>query len=129
MTNQDNYLPQISQGELEVMKVLWQLGEASSGIIVQALLPKSSWKSKTIQTMLNRLVQKGAVSAEKGEGRNYCYRPLIGEDEYKLAASTHFVDKVYDGSLYHLVAGFVKTKKLSAEEIKSLRTILEEEEL
>lgn len=128
MEDSEKNLPLISDGELEVMKVLWQLKEATSGEIIETLLPNTQWKAKTIQTMINRLVQKGAIKADKGQGRNYRYTPLVLEDDYKLNASRQFVNKVYDGSLSLLVAGFVKNQTLSAEEISKLRTLLEDGE-
>ena len=119
----------ISESELEVMKVLWQHTQPlSSGEIVAYLTPKTDWKPKTIQTMLNRLVAKGAVAAEKKDGKNYVYQALIPEDAYKLKASEHFLAKLYEGSMNMLVTQFVRQKKLSTEEKAALRRLLEEEE-
>lgn len=128
MVYEKNRLPQISEGELEVMKVLWRQGEAmTSSQIIEQLTGETQWKAKTIQTMLNRLVIKAAVSVDKTNSRNYRYQPLVEEEIYKLKASEHFLDKLYDGSVNLLVANFVKEKKLSEQQKAELRSLLEEE--
>ena len=119
---------QISEAELEVMKVLWQQSEATSGQVIDGLKDKTAWKSKTIQTLLSRLVAKGAVSTQQINGKNFIYRPIIKEDQYKMEATSHFLDRLYNGSLNILVSNFVKQKKLSKTEIEQLRQILDEEE-
>ena len=79
--SQTDAWPQISESELEVMKVLWQFQRPlSSGEIIEALTAKTLWKPKTIQTMLNRLVAKGAVAADKNSGKAYAYQALVAED-------------------------------------------------
>lgn len=128
MVYEKNRLPQISEGELEVMKVLWRQGEAmTSSQIIEQLTGETQWKAKTIQTMLNRLVIKAAVSVDKTNSRNYRYQPLVEEEIYKLKASEHFLNKLYDGSVNLLVANFVKEKKLSEQQKAELRSLLEEE--
>ena len=126
---QTNAWPQISESELEVMKVLWQYQQPlSSGEIIEALTAQTLWKPKTIQTMLNRLVAKGAVAADKNGGKAYAYQALVAEEEYKLKASEHFLDKLYAGSMKSLVAQFVRQEKISPEEKEALRCLLEEGE-
>jgi len=56
---------QITEAELEVMKILWEYGKATSSQIVERLTETTEWKPKTIQTLITRLVNKGAVGAEK----------------------------------------------------------------
>ena len=93
--SQTDAWPQISESELEVMKVLWQFQRPlSSGEIIEALTAKTLWKPKTIQTMLNRLVAKGAVAADKNSGKAYAYQALVAEEAYKLKASEHIHEKL-----------------------------------
>jgi BlaI family penicillinase repressor len=119
--------PQISEAELEVMKVLWELKQATSSQIIEKLTKVKVWKPKTVQTLLNRLVAKGAVKAEKAYGKAFIYSPLISETEYKTFASRSFLDKVFNGSLSLMVTSFVRGQKLSAEEIEKLKKLLEDE--
>ena len=120
---------QISESELEVMKVLWRENRPlSSGEIIDALVERTLWKPKTIQTMINRLVAKGAVAADKSGGRNFTYQAAVAEEAYTLKASERLLAKLYEGSMNRLVAQFVRQKKISPEEKEALRRLLEEDE-
>lgn len=121
-------IPQISEAELEVMKALWQLGEATSAQVLDLVLPGSDWKPKTIQTLLTRLVGKGAVNADKQHGKAYLYRPAIAEADYRRAASRNFLQKLYHGSVGLMLSSFVQDGQLSEPELEELRRILREKE-
>ena len=74
-------LPQISEAELEVMKIVWKCAPINTNEITEKLLRTTSWSAKTIQTLIKRLVTKGALTYEK-EGRVFVYTPLVKESEY-----------------------------------------------
>ena len=120
-------LLQISEAELEVMKVLWLLGEASSSQIVESLSEVKEWKPKTVQTLITRLVSKGAIKAENTNIKAFIYKPLIGEMEYKSQANDSFLKKLYNGSVNLMLASFVKEQKLTKADIEELKKILDEE--
>ena len=58
-------LPQISEAEYEVMKVVWKNAPINTNEITEMLLKTTSWSPKTIQTLIKRLVQKGALTYVK----------------------------------------------------------------
>lgn len=116
-------MPQISQAEYEVMKVIWKYAPISTTQVVEKLAG-SKWSPKTIQTMLLRLTKKGALSNEK-EGRAFVYTPLVAEKEYQLQASRSFLDRLYDGALGSMVLNFIEQDLLTEEEIENLKNILE----
>lgn len=118
----------ISESELEVMKVLWKIGEASSAQIIEQLKESSDWKPKTIQTLITRLVSKGFIDVDKTNRKLFIYKPAISEREYKDFASKSFLEKLYNGSINKMVLSFVKENKLSKEEIDELRDILKDED-
>ena len=117
----------ISESELEVMKVLWKINEGSSAQIIEQLKDNSDWKPKTIQTLITRLVSKGFVDVDKTNRKLFIYKPAISEKEYKDSASKSFLEKLYNGSINKMVLSFVKENKLSKEEIDELRDILKDE--
>lgn len=123
----NNKIPQISEAELEVMKILWELGQATSSQIIDRLTETSEWKPKTIQTLISRLVAKGAIKPESTDCKAFLYLPLVGEDEFRALASKSFLQKVFDGSLNLMVASFIKEDKMTKEEIQSLKRLLDEE--
>ena len=71
-------LPQISEAEYEVMRIVWQNAPVSTNEIVERLEKTTSWNPKTIQTLIKRLVTKRALTYEK-EGRMFVYTPRSEE--------------------------------------------------
>lgn len=121
-------IPQISDAELEVIKILWELGGATSTQIVEKLAETSDWKPKTIHTLIARLVAKKAVIAKKIDGKSYLYSPNVNEEEYKSYASKSFLQRLYNGSINLMLTSYVKEQKLSRDEIDELKKLLDEEE-
>lgn len=122
-----NLMPQISEAEYEVMKVLWELKEATSTQIVEKLESVSNWKPKTIHTLITRLVTKGAVLAQKIDGKSYMYSPNIDEEDYKSFVSKSFIQRMFNGSLNLMLSSFIKENKLTEEELSELKKLLDEE--
>lgn len=121
-------IPQISEAELEVLKVLWKIGPSTSSRIIEELSETTDWKPKTIQTLITRLVNKEAVNTEKINGKTYIYTPKITETQYKRYANESFLQKLYNGSISSMLTSFVKEQKITIEDIDRLKDLLEEEE-
>ena len=120
-----NRLPQISEAEFEVMKIVWQYAPVSTNEITDRLMKTTSWGAKTIQTPIKRLTNKGALTYEK-EGRVYVYTPLVKENEYISQQSNSFLRRFYDGDITAMLSAYIKNDRLSAEEIGTLRSILDD---
>ena len=60
----------IADTEWLVMRVVWQMGPVGAAEVIAAVLPQTGWSHRTVRTLLNRLVKKGAVRAEMVDGRN-----------------------------------------------------------
>ncbi len=107
------------------MKVIWPKAPCSAEQIMEVLNGRGEhWHPKTVKAFLSRLVRKKALGFRK-EGRAYLYRPLVGEQDCVDAASESFLDRVFGGSLKPMLAHFVQRKKLSEEEIRELRRVLQ----
>ena len=120
-----NRLPQISEAEFEVMKIVWKYAPVSTNEITDRLMKTTSWGAKTIQTLIKRLTNKGALTYEK-EGRVYVYTPLVKENEYISQQSNSFLRRFYDGDITAMLSAYIKNDRLSAEEIGTLRSILDD---
>lgn len=118
-------LPQISDAEWIVMRVLWEKAPRTAQGVVAALQGKVSWSPRTIRTLLNRLLGKGALGY-KQEGRVYCYFPLVEEAACVHAETRSFIDRVHGGSLAPMLAQFLAEEPLDDEDIKALRRILDQ---
>ncbi len=119
-------VPKISEAEWTVMRVFWKLGDATTGEVIAELEGKTEWKPKTIQTLIGRLVKKGALTFQK-RGRDHLYRAAIDEKTCEHEASRSFLDRVYEGKLAPFLATFVERGDYSPEELAELKRILNEE--
>jgi BlaI family penicillinase repressor len=119
-------LPRISETEWEIMRVVWaQSPVTAADIIDQLSKDDPTWHPVTAKTLLNRLVKKGALGYDL-DGRAYVYKALVKERDCVNAASSSFLERVFDGSLSTMVAHFVEHRKLSAKQVKELRKALDE---
>ena len=118
-----NNLPQISEAEFEVMKIVWKHAPISTNEIIDKLLQTTSWSPKTIQTLIKRLVTKGALTYEK-QSRVFVYTLLVEENEYIGQESNSFLKKFYDGDITAMLSAYIENDKLSATEIDTLRALL-----
>ena len=117
--------PQISDAEWEVMKVIWQRGSATAAEVVDDLAPATQWHPRTVKTMLNRLVRKGALDF-KPEGKRYIYRAKVSRQACVRRATRSFLRRVFDGAAAPAVAHFLEEAHLSPREIVQLKRILDE---
>ncbi len=116
-------LPQISEAEYEVMKIIWKYAPINTNEITEKLTQTTSWSPKTIQTMIKRLTMKGALSYEK-QGRIFVYSPLIEENEYVGQESSSFLKRYYNGDITAMLSSYMENARLSDKEIDTLRSIL-----
>lgn len=116
-------LPQISEAEFEVMKIIWKYAPINTNEITEKLTKTTTWNPKTIQTLIKRLVTKGVISYEK-QSRVFVYTPLIKEKDYIGQESHAFLERYYSGDITTMVSAYIEDKKLSASEIDTLRDIL-----
>lgn len=110
----------ITDAELEIMKVLWRKGSATSPEIFADIEDGKSRNKSTLKTLLLRLVQKEAVAYELINARNYRYRPLVSEAEYIRHNRRNFLDKLFDGSAKKMLLNFVQEEKLTKEDLLEL---------
>ena len=120
-------LPQISDTEWQVMKVLWANEPLTANQVVKELEGVMPWKPKTVKTMLGRLVKKRAIAFNM-DGREYVYYPVVAEAECIKAESQSFLEKVFSGALNVMFASFLEEQDLSKEEIAELKRILEQKD-
>jgi len=115
----------ISEAESVVMEVLWRKQPLSADEVIAALAADVDWQEPTIKSLLNRLLKKGAIAAER-DGRRYLYRPLVSRNEYVLATSKGLLDRLFGGRVAPLVAHFSNHRRLSKRDLAELRRLIEE---
>lgn len=116
-------ITEISKTEFEVLEVLWQEHPASANEIIAKLNENKEWHEKTVKTLLNRMVKKGAIGFEKQQ-RTYIYTPLLERDSYTLKESKSLLERMFSGKIAPLVAGFAKSDELSKQDISELKELI-----
>jgi predicted transcriptional regulator len=115
----------ISSAESIVMEALWARSPLYAEDIVAAVAEGQGWTEATVKTLINRLLNKGAISAVK-EGRRYLYTPTLERADYVTAESEGLLARLFDGRLAPLVSHFSEHRKLSPEDIAELKALIEE---
>lgn len=113
----------ISDSEWKIMRVLWETPDLTLREIT-ASLEETEWSYTTIRTLVTRLMEKGAISADKSSS-NFKYYPAVMEDECKRKEMNRFLSRVFDGSVSMLVSTLTKDSNLTEEEQKELMHIIE----
>ncbi|TBV72356.1 BlaI/MecI/CopY family transcriptional regulator [Pseudoxanthomonas winnipegensis] len=115
----------ISEAEAVVMEVLWERSPLGADEVVAALASRNDWAEPTIKTLLNRLLNKGAIQATK-EGRRYLYSPVLTRQVWVQQQSEGLLERVFGGRVAPLVAHFSQRGKLSAQDIAELKRLVQE---
>lgn len=121
MTN----IPNISEAEWEVMKLIWENHPCTSNQIIELLEESTDWHPKTVKSLISRLLKKGAIDFN-AEGRSYYYYPLVSEKDCVKEESKSFIKRVYNGMFKNMVVNFIEDENLTKEDIEELERILKD---
>ena len=120
-------IQQISDSELEIMKIIWGNPEKVTlfPYIMDGLASRGRpCQKNTLIVLLSRLMNKGFLSARK-IGRRNEYTTLVSETEYQTVQTKNFLDKIYEGSVKGLVSNLIMGDLLADEEYEELKKLLE----
>jgi predicted transcriptional regulator len=112
----------LTQRELDIMSVLWDLGEATVTEVRDRVDPNLAYTS--ISSMIRTLEMKGYVSHRRGEGKTHVYYPAIDAETAGESALGRVLDKIYGGSPIKLLAHLVEQHRLSDKELERMRDLL-----
>jgi predicted transcriptional regulator len=108
-----------TERETEILKVLWELGEASVRDVHARLEPETGLHFNTVQTLLRIMDDKGLVKHRR-EGRSFIYRPVCS----RAQIASRFLHKVFDGALADLVLSMLSTEKPGSKELRELENLI-----
>lgn len=117
--SEDNPTPTPTARELEVLKILWELGAATVRQVYERMRQEEDLAQNTVQTFLRGMQEKGLVS-HRLKGRAFVYKPLYSR-ERSLAK---FLDSVFDGAADQLVVSLLRAKKLSKQEMDAIEQLI-----
>jgi predicted transcriptional regulator len=112
-------LPSPTGRELEILKVLWELGPSSVRTVHRHLRPDKDLAYNTVQTLLRLMEEKGLVTHHV-EGRTFIYTPCYSRDD----STAHFLDRVFDGAADQLVLSLLRSEKIPEQELAQMQAMI-----
>jgi BlaI family transcriptional regulator, penicillinase repressor len=109
--------------ELEILKVIWERGEATVREVFQDLLKQRKIAYTTVLTMMGILERKGHLTKRPG-ARAYVYTPAVPQDEMVKNMVDEFVDRVFNGSAQPLLVHLVGDRRLDPRELAEVEKLV-----
>ncbi|MCC6796497.1 MAG: BlaI/MecI/CopY family transcriptional regulator [Candidatus Hydrogenedentes bacterium] len=117
--------PRFGKVQLQIMKVLWERGQATARDITDALNNTAPIAHSTVQTLLRKLEDKGAVTHD-AQDRTFVFRALVRPESFVQRATRDFVERVFSGSAAGLLSHLLKNERLTQSEIAAMRKLIDE---
>jgi len=115
-----------SEAELNVLKVLWELGQGTVREVRDVLTRQGrDWAYTTVQTLLNRLEVKGHATVERSGAVNV-HRPALSREEFARQRLGNLAEELYEGAASSLVLALVEGTRFTPEEIEQFRKLLDQ---
>ena len=119
---------EITDAELEIMKLLWENTELTLNEIVEKLSQKEKKNKSTIKTLLYRLVEKQSVKSITNKKKENTFKANISKEKFLKKENESFLSKLYNGSTNKLLLNFVEEKKISKKDLQDLLDLIESED-
>jgi predicted transcriptional regulator len=110
--------------ELEVLNIVWSLGQATVRDVYETLLKRRHIAYTTVLTMMRILEEKKGYLRKWNRDRAYVYEPTIPQDQVRSEMTRDFVDRVFEGATKPLMAHLVKNGRLSLKDLEEIKHLL-----
>lgn len=117
-------LPRISEAEWSVMEVVWQKAPRTANEIVEALHGAARWNPKTVKTLINRLLNKGALNYQLA-GRTYLYSPAVAREQMEHRLVGGLIQSAFEGSAHRLILRALESGETSRRELDAIKAMIE----
>ena len=119
-------LPDIAESEWSIMEALWESNPQTASEVTKMLRPSMNWAENTVRTLLTRLVEKGALKTGENASGTRTYLPAVKREACVRAEGESFMQRMFGGAAKPLLVHFAQNSKLTAEEVKELKKILDQ---
>lgn len=116
---------QLTDVELEMMTIIWEIGPASVHQVMERLPAGRTLAYTSVSTMVRILEQKAFVSSQK-DGRGHLYAAAVSKSDYEASSVAHLIKNVFHGEPSQLVNRLLSSQDLSEDDLSRIREILEE---
>jgi predicted transcriptional regulator len=117
-------LPRPTEGELEILQVLWALGPASVRQVNDALSANRSVGYTTTLKLMQIMVDKGLLARDTSE-RTHIYRAVVAERDTRQNLLQNLVDQAFGGSAMDLVIQALGSHRATPEELEEIKALIE----
>jgi predicted transcriptional regulator len=111
--------PTPSGREIEILKILWELGSASVREVYERMCPNEELAFNTVQTLIRIMDEKGLVK-HATRGRTFVYSPAYSREQ----EAARFLDKVFDGAMDQFVASLLKSRRVTSRELREIAGLI-----
>jgi predicted transcriptional regulator len=111
--------------QLRILQTLWERREACVAEVHAALQAERGLAYTTIATMLRKMEARGLV-AHREEGRAFLYRATVAADEVNRSMGSHFVERLFEGSLADAVSHLLRTREARIDELDQIEKMIQE---
>ncbi len=119
--------PSLTELQLDILKILWQQGEASTAEVCEALADSRGLALSTVATLLSRL-EKRDVVAHRKEGRQYVYRALVSRGDVRQSMVRDLTRTLFGGDPAALVHHLVAAHEVDPGALERIRGLLDQVE-
>ena len=113
----------LSELQADVMRVVWQRGEATTADVADALAASRGLAHTTVATLLTRLEKRGAVASRR-DGRQLVYSARVSEDAVRRSMVSGLIDSIFGGDAKALVAHLVSEDEVAPGDLDRIRRML-----
>lgn len=114
----------LSNSEWHIMENLWKKAPKTATQLIKAMETETGWSKSTTKTVLKRMEQKGYLTYQEGVKAREYY-PLLKREEVVETETSHFINRLYNGSLGLMVNTLVKKQSIPEEEMEELYQIIQ----
>lgn len=118
-------LPQLGELELEVMLVVWELGECTSGDVIEAFGKRRELAASTLRNVLANLRTKGYLKPVPTIGRGFLLRPTVKRESVANHTLQGWLRSFFQDSPQQAVASLLDVSDATDEELEAIRKMIE----
>ena len=109
--------------ELQVMKLIWDKGEATVRDVWEKLYPERGLAYTTVATVMRKLESKGFLKHDEKD-RTYIYHPLADQDKVSQGMLREMIDGLFDGSAAKLVTTLIQGEHLTEKDLNHIQRVI-----
>jgi BlaI family penicillinase repressor len=116
---------ELTEGEWAIMKAVWECQPCAAPTVQEALQATRNWTYSTVRTLMDRMVGKGLLTAEKIRNLTL-YRAAITSAQAQQGELQYALKNAFDGALTPMVQCLLESNDLNGEELAELEKLIRE---